>query len=878
MAGATERWPLVGRGEELALLDEQVGTPPGSMVVAGAVGVGKSRLLASWLAEREAQGRPTVVVRATTSTATIPFGAFAPWVPETLGDRRDRLGVLQATAARLAELGPGLVVAVDDAHLLDEGSAALVLHLAQHSASGVVVTVRSDTGSPGPDAIVALWKERLALRLDLQPLSEPETFELLDSTLGGSVDPAARRRLWQLSQGNPLYLREIIAAGRWHGDEPAGHTRLAELVSERIGASGSAERRVLEIVALGEPLPTDLLASLAPHELLVGLEGQGLLVTEQQSPRPRGQVVRLAHPLYSEVLRSELPAFTAQSHSQALAEAALASGAGRRDPLRVATWLLDSGQAPREPDLLLQASYMALIIDEYALSARLAEAAERAGGGWRATVRRAEALGPLRRWDEVEALLARLSGPGTDPAAQAEAARVRAELSFWRRGEDLAIARAAIAEATTAAPAPARASLLNQGAWLAILALDLDGAIGLATAAASDAGSSAARLNAVACAGFAAVLQGRTSAALAIVDLATPYAFEVIETDPVPGAFLAHVYSYASMLDGRMDEAAAIYEILRDHEVVRMGGPAQGLPSFWLGRAAQSQGRVATAQRLCQDALDVLGHANNAETGTWVAATLATAAAQAGDTAAAARAVAWIDAHRRVPTAPDGLFIDLARAWLSASRGELSTARDLCQGAADRAGQAGVGMVEVLALLDLARLGAPRVAADRLAELTSVVEGPYAAAAARFAGALAAGDGAGLDDAAQRFATMGARLLAAEAGAAAAAAHLAAGQRRSHAASLARAQLLAAECEGAVTPLLARLDDRPAATALTDREREVSGLAARGRTSRDIAETLTISVRTVDSHLNHVYVKLGIRDRSELAAALGVTVPSDSGR
>lgn len=850
------------------MLDDQVGVRSGAMVIAGAVGVGKSRLLARWLSEQEARGRPTVIVRATKSTATIPFGAFALWVPESLGDRGDRLGVLQATAARLAELGDGLVVAVDDAQLLDEGSAALVLHLVQHTPSGVVVTVRSESSPACPDAIVALWKERLAPRLDLQPLSEPETGELLDRAFGDRAAPATRRRLWELSQGNPLYLRELVAAGR--GGEPADRTRLVELVSDRIGASGSAERRVLELIALGEPLPTTMLARLAPHDLLVRLEGRGLLVTDQQSPRHREQVVRLAHPVYSEVLRAELAAFTARSHCQALAEAALAVGAGRRDPLRVATWLLDSGGEPCEPELLLQASYMALLIDDYALSARLAEAAERAGGGWRATVRRAQALGPLQRWDDVEALLSGLSGPGNDPRAQAEATRVRAELSFWRRGEDLSMARATLAEAAQVTPAPARSTLLNQGAWLAILALDLDEAIRLATAAASDAGSSADRLNAVACAGFAAVLKGRTRDALAVVELATPYAFAVVGTDPAPGGFLAHVYSYASVLDGRLDEAATIYEVLRGHDAVRMGGPARGLPSFWLGRAAQAQGRVRTAKRLCQDALDVLGHANNAESGTWVAAALATAAAQSGDLGTAARAVAWIDAHRRVPTEPDALFTDLARAWLAASQGELSAAQDLCLQAADRAGKAGAALIELLALLDLARLGAPRSAADRLEELTHVVEGPYAAAAARFARALATGDGTGLDDAADRFASMGARLLAAEAAAAAASAHAAGGLRRSRTASIARAQQLAAECEGAVTPLLARLDHQPVVTTLTAREREVSGLAARGRTSREIADALSISVRTVDSHLDHAYTKLGITHRADLAAALGV--------
>ena len=51
---------------------------------------------------------------------------------------------------------------------------------------------------------------------------------------------------------------------------------------------------------------------------------------------------------------------------------------------------------------------------------------------------------------------------------------------------------------------------------------------------------------------------------------------------------------------------------------------------------------------------------------------------------------------------------------------------------------------------------------------------------------------------------------------------------------------------------------------LTAREREVAMLAARGHTSRFIAERLQISVRTVDTHLSRVFMKLGIGNRDEL--------------
>jgi DNA-binding CsgD family transcriptional regulator len=56
--------------------------------------------------------------------------------------------------------------------------------------------------------------------------------------------------------------------------------------------------------------------------------------------------------------------------------------------------------------------------------------------------------------------------------------------------------------------------------------------------------------------------------------------------------------------------------------------------------------------------------------------------------------------------------------------------------------------------------------------------------------------------------------------------------------------------------------------ALTASERRVADLAARGLGNREIAESLFVTVRTVEFHLNHSYRKLGIDSRGKLAAAL----------
>jgi len=58
----------------------------------------------------------------------------------------------------------------------------------------------------------------------------------------------------------------------------------------------------------------------------------------------------------------------------------------------------------------------------------------------------------------------------------------------------------------------------------------------------------------------------------------------------------------------------------------------------------------------------------------------------------------------------------------------------------------------------------------------------------------------------------------------------------------------------------------PGVPALSDREREVARLVAEGLTNREIAARLSLSSRTVDSHLEHIRTKLGLRSRAQVAA------------
>jgi DNA-binding CsgD family transcriptional regulator len=67
---------------------------------------------------------------------------------------------------------------------------------------------------------------------------------------------------------------------------------------------------------------------------------------------------------------------------------------------------------------------------------------------------------------------------------------------------------------------------------------------------------------------------------------------------------------------------------------------------------------------------------------------------------------------------------------------------------------------------------------------------------------------------------------------------------------------------------LGRIGGRRREEGLTAAERRVAALVAGGRTNREVAAALFLGERTVASHLTHIYAKLGVRSRTELARRL----------
>src|SRR5438067_4844537 len=156
-------WQLVGRREELAYIDEALADPArAGVVIAGQAGVGKTRLV------REATSRlfdrHVEVATATESARLLPFGALSALIPEELGgDRPDVLSIVGRELVRRAD-GRPIVLAVDDAHLLDPLSSAFVHHAVTTGLTQALITLRS--GESAPDGIVALHRDEVMPRLE----------------------------------------------------------------------------------------------------------------------------------------------------------------------------------------------------------------------------------------------------------------------------------------------------------------------------------------------------------------------------------------------------------------------------------------------------------------------------------------------------------------------------------------------------------------------------------------------------------------------------------------------------------------------------------------------------------------------------------------
>lgn len=825
-------------------------------MIVGPAGVGKTTL-ARTIASK---ARPTSLWAVGSESARrIPLGAFAHLI-EIDGEPDPAAAV---AIARSALGGRDTTLVVDDADLLDPLSAVLVGQLLEDGGIHLVVTVGSVECGPDP----AIAADGLLDRIDLAPFAHDDACRVLESALDGPLDRVSAQWMWEVSEGNPLYLRHLVE-GSWESgllfqvggvwqlrSRPVVTDELATLLVSRLPTADPDVMDVLRLLAFAGDLDVEVLARAASRDAVAAARRGGHLWTGSDATP---SVVRLGHPIVGEALRERTPVLAARGLRGRLVRA-LAAGPTAGEELRMATLALDS-DADLDAALLVDASERALALCDYPLAERLAQAALASGRGLRAAVVLARAMTWQGRAEEAVVLLGSF-----DPVEVPEYEHLawglwRSTTYFFENRQDAA-RRELDGLREHATSREGLEVLTSAEVTFDFFADNVPRSIELTRRLFGAEGSSALALSfAASTGGFALARAGHTDE---VPEIAERGVAAATGTGFLLGRMQIGVAEVsAATLSGNL---AGLGEMLARYSVATPPGRSRWVVDGYIhGLAHLAAGRVVAAEDhfrrgraaavnggprmwvvlcsigLCQ-ALGAMGLADEA-------------------TEALERARESFGEHL-ASFEPD---LVLARAWVVAARGERARAIRLARKAATLARAGSMFGLEAMALHTAVRFG-DRSAAGRLQRLSCRVDGPLVRVAAAHARALESRDGHGLDGVAAEFGEMSANLLAADAAAQAAAAHRRNGDRRGEQRSAAAAHVLASRCPGAHTPALDALENP---TPLTTRETLVASLIASGMTNREIAERLTLSVRTVEGHVYRLFAKLQVAHREALVDKL----------
>lgn len=862
-------WPLIGRAEELGIIAAALaeGGENTGVAIAGRPGVGKSRLAREAVTAASQSGWAVRWVVGTVTARSVPLGSFAQWTDGIDGNPLRLVHHVISTMTS-GEADERVLVAVDDAHLLDDLSAFVLHQLVLQRLATVIATIRS--GHAAPDAVTALWKDGHLRRMELQPLSRAESDALIATALSGAVSAECVDRLWRFTHGNVLFLRQLLeqelgagrlvdAEGQWHWrGKVAVSPSLMDLVELQIGAVSLPVREVVDLVAVAEPMERSCLAALVRAEAIEEAERRGLIGVSSSTIT---DLVLVGHPLYGEV-RLEQSGPLRLRRLRGRAAKAMSDLAATRgvDPLRLGLLWLESDLEP-DGDVFLRAAQAALARLDGELAECLAAAAIQAGAGPEAAVLRAHALMFLNRGNEAEEILNDLEERDLPMAVLSDVLHLRGSNLLWllRRPDDswelieqaLTCSTGGLANelhafrsiqlAMSARPLEVTALMTSvdrsrlptrqafMSIWAEVIAL---GDLGYPKRAA-----------AVAAEGY---LLARDS----------PYA-------AYHGVRLTEFHVDAMLSGGCIPQALAAAESTYQ-DCAKLPGVSRSIAATITGRAALGAGDLATAVRYLRTGVAELqagGDTTGALYRCMIAYTEALARSGDVDAALAARKQMQDSRHPSLTLVESDYL--LSTAFVSVARGRITQARQVALRAAEFARTHHQLAREVLCLQAAAQFG-DGSGAERLDELVALVEGPRAPLAARYARALADDDADALAAVSGMFEAMGDLLAAADCAAQASVAYLRVNRRGAALTAGGRASRIAESC-GALSPAV-RAARSP--LSLTGREREIVELVAQGLSNRAIAEAITASVRTIEGHLYRVMSRLGVSNRTELSALI----------
>ena len=914
---------LVGREAELAELDrlfDDRASGSRALQLEGDAGVGKTAVWRAGLSVAQARSYRILTAQPVEIETKLSFAGLSDLVEPLLGDvlaglpepkRRalevalllvpgrsqpDQRGVAAAflSLLRLAAEDRRLLIAIDDLQWLDSPSHQVVAFAARRVRTEHVrflVARRTADGHAEPLELErALPSERLT-RVQLGPMDLIALHRMVERDLGCPLPRPSLRKIHEVSQGNPFFALELARElARTHSgsgageDLPVPHT-VRSLVRKRLRRAPPDERQVLlAVAALARPT-RDLLAALAGARengwppLIDAFEARIVEVVDGR--------VRFTHPLLGSVLYADTPiparqdmhrrlsALVADPEESArhLALSAAAPDPGVASKLEIAAGYASARGAPSSAGELLELSIgLTPPEDGSARCRRRLLAADH----WTA------AGDSIRAISLLESAIAE-SAPGCERAAvmirQGRARRALGQGAAAAELFDQALAQGCGDPAV-------RVSLEKELVWSTHLLGDVREAerhAHAAVAIAEELGGQAARAETLADLAFIQMLRGNTSAR-ATMDRALLLSQDGLEA---LGYWFLPSWQNALLLAwaGDLEGSRLQLEVLRVQAMER--GDEHTLPSVlsWLSRVALYKGDWPAAAAHAGDAADSSVSAPGEQV--FVLVSRALVEAHVGNDEAARdatdRGLALARSTGIVSAQIDHLAI---RGALELSLGDLDAAHRFLAPLPAALARHGFGepavfrfhhdLIETLVargdlvearaqLVELDRSGIRlpgswvRAATDRCHALLAAADGDDEAAFALFESALVRHDGA--RDRFERARTLflyGVALRRAK-------------RRRAARKSLDEANAIFQHLGAAIWSArtqgeLARISGAgPRSAGLSETEWRIAELAIVGRTNKQIAAELHLTVRTVESNLTRVYRKHGVSSRAQLA-------------
>ncbi|NUR76609.1 MAG: AAA family ATPase [Thermoleophilia bacterium] len=901
---------VVGRDAELAAIREFFEARldrPRALFLEGEAGIGKTTLLAA--AEEEARLRRWQVLgcRPAAAEAQLAFAALTDAFAEVLdsdlttlpepqraallgavrrvGTEVDRLALSMGVLNLLRGLARGGHVAlfVDDAQWLDEPSAhAFSFALRRLALEPVAVITSHREGESLPLAFGEAARAVEHSRLPVRALSLGAIARIVRAQLSVSFSRPVLLRIYDAAGGNPFFALELARAAAEaaeRGDVLTIPESLRELVRSRLAALPDETRAALLVVAaLGQPQSSVVAAVVASWEEAVA-PAVDAGVLELVSGR-----VRFTHPLLGSAVYADAPEHRRRSVHRTLADV-VDEAEQRGWHLALATERPNERVAAK----VANAAVAAAARGAPETAAELAEQARRLTPPSRLNLRAGRALdAALYAWSagdarRSEAMLLELI-ESLPPSPTRAAARQLLVKIVDDVGETLAQLDLALEDAAGAQSA--EASVLNLRARQRMWGGDFAGAIADAQAAATHAAGAGSAVE-------LAVALGREAHA------------RLFAGEPVPHELLERAVSLERSLDERIPVGESPTRIrgvcaLWDDDLetawsllASVDRDAQARSESWraivlntLAEVELRRGRTAEALRAEEEATEIAEYWGVVHAEAAVLATAALVRGTVGDVDEARRAAERALELMR-PVGYDVIVRSAERAlgFLQLSLGDVAAVHAVLEPLITRSGLGqptaeAAAADEIEALLGMDRLVDAEALLRAFAAQADRTRRPRASAAVARSAALVAAARDDLDDAlghadhAVELASASEPIERGRALLVLGVVRRRAKQRRAAREALESAVALFDALPAPLWAQRARAEleriggRRGSAGALTPSERRVADLVLAGKTNREIAAELFVTVHTVEKTLTRAYAKLGVRSRTELAHRL----------